>query len=145
MPPTLRLLVVAAISASAVAAPVPKQLKRADATSILGEWQEVKADAAGEPTGTPTGYVWRFEAGGRAAVVWPDGTVVAATYHLDDTGNPGKYDWTLTQHAARFVGLYSLRGNTLRTVVVSAGRERPTEVLPVPAAEYRTFVRAKSD
>jgi uncharacterized protein (TIGR03067 family) len=140
-----RLLVAALVCATASAAPVPKAVKKGHGESIVGEWREMKHDAAGEPTAEATGYVWRLEADGTAAVVWPDGTVVPAAYKLFDDQTPKRYDWTLTQHTVQFAGVYEVRGDTLRTAVVSADRERPTAVQPLPRVEYRTYVRAKQN
>ena len=139
-----RLFVALFVCASASAAPVPKVVKKSPSDTLVGEWREVKHDDSGEPTGALTGYNWKFESDGTAAVIWPDGTIVPATYQLDDAGSVKKYDWTLTQHSVRFLGVYDLRGDTLRTAVVSADWNRPTDVKPTPKVEYRTYVRVKS-
>lgn len=139
-----RLLVILFVCASASAAPVPKAVKKSPSDTLVGEWREVKHDVSGEPTPAATGYNWKFETDGTAAVIWPDGTIVPATYKLDDEGAVKKYDWTLTQHTVRFLGVYELRGDTLRTAVVSADHARPDAVKPIPKVEYRTYVRVKS-
>lgn len=140
-----RLLVVALVCATASAAPVPKAAKKGNGESIVGEWREMRHDAGGEPTAEATGYVWRFEEDGTAAVVWPDGTHVPAAYKLFEDQTPKRYDWTLTQHTVQFAGVYEVRGDTLRTAVVSADRERPATVQPTPRVEYRTYVRVKQN
>ena len=127
--------------APVTAAPVPKAVKRAE--SIVGEWREVTPAPDGQPTESATGYTWRFEADLSAAVVWPDGTLIPAEYRLDPEGVVKGYDWTLTRHNTRFVGVYELSGDVLRTATVSAGKERPTEVKPGANVEYRTYVRVK--
>lgn len=129
----------------AVAAPVPKSLMKAAPDSIVGEWREVKADADGRPTDAVTGYTWRFEADGTAAVIWPNGTTIAAAYKLDDQTAPVGYDWTLTSGGHRFVGACEVSGDLLRTVTAHAGKPRPTDLTPAVNVEYRTYVRVKGN
>jgi uncharacterized protein (TIGR03067 family) len=128
----------------APAAPVPKSLRKAAPDTIVGEWREVKAAADGKPTDTHTGYTWRFDADGTAAVVWPNGTVIPAAYKLDDQTAPTGYDWTLTSGNHQFVGVCEVNGDVLRTATVSAGKPRPTALAAGPGVEYRTYVRVKA-
>jgi uncharacterized protein (TIGR03067 family) len=137
-------LLLLGLALPSVAAPVPKGIKKTAPPTVVGEWREMTADADGQPIEPPTGYTWRFDADGTATVIWPNGTAVAAEYKLDPAQTPSTYDWTLPQHNARFVGVYELKGDTLRSAVVSAGQERPTEVRPGGKAEYRVFVRLTS-
>jgi uncharacterized protein (TIGR03067 family) len=135
---------VVALSASASAAPVPKALRgKSEPNALVGEWREMTVDAGGSSTGTPTGYVWRFEPDGKASVVWPDGTIVAAEYRLDPTGSPKGFDWVLPKHSARFVGVYEVSGDVLRTATASAGRPPASELRPAPQVEYRVYERVK--
>ncbi len=127
-----------------VAAPVPKSLKKAAPGSIVGEWREVTADADGRPTESPTGYTWRFEADGTAAVIWPNGNTIPAAYQLDHQTAPVGYDWTLTSGGHRFVGVCEVSGDHLRTVTVSAGKPRPTNLAAGQGVEYRTYVRVRA-
>jgi uncharacterized protein (TIGR03067 family) len=130
------------VGSVAVAAPVPKALKKPATDPLIGEWREMTADSNGQSTGQATGYIWRFEAEGIASVHWPDGTVVTAEYRLDRTLSPHRYDWNLPRHNARFVGVFEVDGDTLRTATTAAGRERPAEVKPGESVEYRVYVRA---
>jgi uncharacterized protein (TIGR03067 family) len=125
------------------AAPVPRSLRKAAPDSIVGEWREVKADADGRPTDAVTGYTWRFEADGTAAVVWPNGNTIPAAYKLDEQTAPVGYDWTLTSGGHRFVGVCEVKADLLRTVTVSAGKPRPSELKPAVNVEYRTYVRSR--
>ncbi len=125
------------------AAPVPKSLRKAAPDTIVGEWREVKADADGRPTDALTGYTWRFDADGTAAVVWPNGNVIPAAYKLDELTAPVGYDWTLTSGGHHFVGVCEVKDGVLRTVTAHAGKPRPTELTPAPNVEYRTYVRSR--
>lgn len=116
-----------ALTLSAVAAPLPKALKKADAELIEGAWEYVsrddgdgqKAVAAGRDGKRP---VWVVRDG--KIVRMPDATDMPL--RLDPTTSPKRYESEDAPGVVR-KGIYKLDGDDLVCCESPAGQERPTE------------------
>ncbi len=121
----------------ALAAPVPKELKRTDATAILGTWQMVVQSNSGGPA-TPEAVKWRLESDGKAFIMNPGDTAIG--YKLHPGLSPKGFDWQWP--TSLHMGLYELDGDTLKVVITSgASTVRPTELKPATGVIYCEFKR----
>lgn len=110
--------------AVACAAPVPKNLKAADPTAIVGKWELTSATCGGQPYESANGTKWTLAADGTAVRDRKEG-VATAKYTLDPTADPKSFDWH-TDEGNTFVGAYSLTGDTFRVSLRLQGSKRPT-------------------
>jgi len=120
------------------AAPVPKELKRGgDDQAILGTWDMVLHSNGGGPP-TPQAVKWELGKDGQAFIINPNR--IAITYKLHQATSPKSFDWNWP--GASHMGLYELKGDTLKVVIMSAGgAARPTELKPAEGAIYCEFQR----
>ena len=125
----------------ALAAPVPKELKKTDAQAILGTWDMVSHSHNGGPAGPQT-VKWRLEPEGKAFIMNPSDTAIAFKLHPELTPKGFDWQWPNSMH----LGLYELDGDTLK-VVITAGNstERPTELKPGPNVIYCEFKRVGAE
>jgi len=125
----------------ALAAPVPKELKRTDAQAILGTWNMVKHSNNGaEPT--PQNIKWRLEADGKASIMNPGDTAIG--YKLHPELSPKGFDWQWP--GSLYMGLYELDGDTLKVVITAgASTVRPTELKPAQGIIYCEFKRVNPE
>lgn len=128
------MMLVACCAAVAVAAPVPKQLKKDDHSAIVGEWVE-PADKKRS---------WWFKEDGTAGG-GDTATQRKGTYKLDPTATPKAIDWSDDGGKTWQLGVYSLADGVL---TVNIGREakdpRPTS-FDVTARTYSITATRKKD
>jgi len=135
---SLLLLVLAA--PLAFAAPVPKELKRADERAILGTWEVTAFSGDGAVIVREKNTLrWRFDTEGRAATVNP--TETAANFKvLPKLPSAGWFDWNTEGYLYR--GLYELGGDALKIAIsVDDDLTRPTKLAPGPNVRYYEFKR----
>jgi uncharacterized protein (TIGR03067 family) len=131
--------------ALALAAPVPKELKKAgDETTVLGAWESVVADYSLKPGAA--GAVFRFAAEGKGGVTPPPGmgNEISATYTIDPTANPKRFEWKLGGAGTASVATYELDGDTLKLAFGEAGKQ-PAAAAPAQGVSYYELKRVKAD
>jgi uncharacterized protein (TIGR03067 family) len=131
---TRRVLVTLLVAAvPAVAAPVPKGIKRAgDEHRIVGVWVE-----ANNPKG-----VWFFNADGTAGVGEPDQPGLRAIYKVDSTHSPPHFDWSQDGGKTWYLDVYELDGDVLKmSAGVGGSGVRPTTVDPKNGFQWLHLVR----
>jgi uncharacterized protein (TIGR03067 family) len=130
----LGMILLASCAAVVVAAPVPKQLKKDDQTSIVGEWVE-PADKKRS---------WWFKEDGTAGG-GDTPTQRKGTYKLDPTTTPKSIDWSDDGGKTWQLGVYGLEDGVL---TVNIGREakdpRPTS-FDENARTYKITATRKKD
>ena len=124
-------------SASAAAAPVPKELKQTDEQRILGTWDMIQHSMGGGPR-TPQTVKWRLEPDGKAFIVNPNDTAIVYKLHPELSPKGFDWNWPTSSHP----GLYELKGDTLKVVIMSGNTNvRPKELKPGPDVIYCEFKR----
>jgi uncharacterized protein (TIGR03067 family) len=108
---------------SAVAAPIPKVLKRDALQEIVGEWYEQEAKAR----------MWWFKIDGTAG----GGDLTKQEYsgriRLDGSTEPKSIDWTSDNGQTWRCGIYKVEGNTL-TILMN---DKPTDSRPIAFEESK--------
>jgi uncharacterized protein (TIGR03067 family) len=118
------------LAAVAVAAPVPKGLKkRTDAEAFAGKW-DVVCTHNGEPSSTGT---WVFEAETKTLTVLQSGAKYAVTFDPSET--PHRID------LGGYKGIYTFDGDDLR-IAFTTGGDRPTSFDPKPGVLHNRLRRA---
>lgn len=99
------LVLLLACAAVAVAAPVPKAVKKkGDADLIVGEW----VDSPGAQS------VWLFREDGTAGVGDPVNPACKAVYKIDPNQTPKHLDWSQDGGRTWYLGVYELDGDSLK-------------------------------
>ena len=121
----------------ALAAPVPKELRRSNAQAILGTWQLVVHSDRGQPP-TPQSVKWRLEPDGKAFIMNPGDIAISYKLHPHDSPKGFDWQWPTSMH----LGLYAIEGDTLKVVITSVDSKiRPTELQAGPGVIYCEFAR----
>lgn len=133
----------ALLLALSLAAPVPKEIKKADdTTTLLGKWETVTADYSGKPG--MTGAVFRFDADGAGGVTPPmTPTEISAKYTLDSTSNPKRFEWALGS-GGKSIGTYELNGDVLKVAFGSNGKQ-PANAAPGADVSFYEMKRVKPE
>ena len=122
----------------ALAAPVPKELKRNDERNILGTWDMVVHSHNGGQAGAQS-VKWRLEPDGKAFIMNPGDTAIGYKLHPEMSPKGFDWQWPTSLH----LGRYELDGDTLKVVITSgAATVRPGELKPGPDVIYCEFKRA---
>ncbi len=132
-----------ALLAVACAAPVPKTLKAADPTAIVGKWELTTATYGGQPYPSAHGTKWTLAADGTAVRDRTEG-VATAKYTLDPKADPKEFDWH-TDEGNTFVGAYSLVGDTFRVSLRLKGNKRPASDTDTDGTYVFEFKRMRDD
>ena len=127
----------------ASAAPVPKELKRADdERAILGTWEMVRSSHYAKDPAPPTATIlWRFDADGSGVVNNSEKYEIGYKLLPADSPNaPKNFDFRWVD--SHFKGLYRLDGDTLKIAVDSdGGKVRAAELGPGKDLYYWEFKR----
>ena len=126
----------------ALAAPVPKELKRNDEQRILGTWEMVRFSHYGKDLAAQTETIlWRFDADGSGVVNNPKQYEIGYKLLPADSPKSQKgfdYRWV----DSHFKGLSRLDGDTLKIAVDSdGGKVRAAELGPGKNLYYWEFKR----
>ena len=115
---------------TAVAAPVPKELKKSDMGLIVGVWEPIPANKS----------TWRFDADGKAAILNQNApSAEGIKFAIDQTAQPKTFDWITTW--GEWYGVYDLDGDKL-TIYISrkdANKGRNLERKAGPGIEVYSF------
>ena len=111
---------------TALAAPVPKELKKNDLARLEGEWTEYSSD----PNRRNFGYRFTFDRDGKAAIHEPKGDQSHHyTFQLEPDAVPPRLTWNGSRGApSAYRGVYRLDGDTIAIVFVTADQPYPKEV-----------------
>lgn len=134
------LLVMAALAAPLVAAPVPKSLtKQWDGSEVFGTWQLVRYDIKGLPGGFAEGVAYRFEPGGGSFAVYSNnGGETPLGYTFDANG----VEWRIRPDAKPALGSYKVEGDTLYLIhAYDPTDPRPTAFAPGERVFYAELRR----
>ena len=134
----LRFAIVVLLIASfpALAAPVPKELRKSRASRIVGTWLQDAPDV----------NTWRFAADGTATITDRLGKKTAGIkYAIDDGADPLAFDWVCPWGS--WYGVCELKGDTFVTYLRSgkAAAVRNTELKESPGVEAYRFRRIGGD
>jgi hypothetical protein len=136
---TLLLLLVAA--PLALAAPVPKELKRTDEDAIVGTWQVVRYSVYNENRVLPA-TLWRFDGEGKGQF-WNSMSRHEMAYTLlppASAESPNGFDYSWDHFKMK--GLYRLDGDTLTIALNNdGGKVRAAELAPGKNTWYWEFKR----
>ena len=146
-----RCLAVAALAfafTSAVAAPVPKGVKRA--ATLEGDWQLEAEERNGQPTQRlSSGHnLWRVTTG-TLVLIADDPRKQSSEYPgalVTEPGSgdkPGVFEYTLHVNGYHRCGVYELTGDTLRVAFSKDPKTRPTQLTSEGNGFLYTFKRVK--
>ncbi len=129
----------------ALAAPVPKELKRSDEGAIVGTWRVVRYSAYNEERVLPV-TLWRFDGAGKGQFSNHQSRQ-DMTYTLIPTENaksPNGFDYRWDHFMMK--GLYRLDGDTLKIALNNdGGKVRAAELAPGPNTWYWEFERVPAE
>ena len=132
------MLVVLALAAAALsAAPVPKELVRAnDGRRIVGAWkQESLSVRGGEAQAGANGTTFRFRADGTCGITSGLGNREnSAEYTLDPKASPRRMKWLNGPEKTEWRCLYELEGDSLKVCFVDHQAELPAKLEPGPTS-----------
>jgi uncharacterized protein (TIGR03067 family) len=123
----------------ALAAPVPKALKRADAAAIVGEWEVTAATYGGDDYPSAVGTKWTLKDDGTAVRDRPNQGLATAKFEIDPKADPKAFDWH-TGEGFTFLGVYELDGDTFK-VCLRADAARPTKLTDTRGSYVFEFKR----
>ncbi len=110
---------------TALAAPVPKELKTDDSTRLEGEWSEYTND----PNRQITGYRFTFDRDGQAAIIEPNGSRTHSyAFKLMPQTTPPTLTWDTAGGGQKFRAAYRLDGDRFAIVFVTSDLPYPKEV-----------------
>lgn len=116
----------------AVAAPVPKAVKKkADAQLILGKWQGGVV-AAGQGQGPAASHLFRFGDDGKCGIINTPGNSRenGAEYELHPDKSPRQMTWWNGPERTEWRCVYELDGDTLKVAFVHKGTDLPADTSP---------------
>jgi uncharacterized protein (TIGR03067 family) len=123
-------LLVLIVAVPAVAAPVPKAVKKkADAHAILGKWQGGLARAG---QGNSTSHMFRFGDDGKCGITNTpgNGRENGAEYELHPEKSPRQMTWWNGTERTEWRCVYELDGDTLKVAFVHQGTDIPADAAP---------------
>ena len=139
------LVVLMVMVATAVAAPVPKELKKNDLNRIAGTWALTGSCSGAGAVSPPDGSVWKFEADGKATIIRKAGDEAAGIkFAIDATASPKSFDWICPW--GEWYGVYELTGDTFTIYIrgKSDTQGRNTELKPGNGVEMYSFKRIET-
>ena len=108
---------------SALAAPVPKELKRTDLDSIVGIWMLTGSCNGGGQINPGDGSNWKFDADGQATIMRkPGDNAVGIKFAIDPKTDPKSFDWICPW--GEWYGVYELNDDTF-TIYLSGKKQVP--------------------
>ncbi len=114
---------------------------------IQGTWKFVAHEVNGQPTPPEMVAKLKITFTGNKWSVSEDGKVVqAGTHKLDPTKKPGHIDATVTEghdKGTTMLGIYELKGDTIRVCFDPAGKVRPTSLTAKAGQMSAVVQRAK--
>ena len=132
------LLIVAAVSVGALAAPIPKALKNKfpDKEAIVGDWLEPPEKAR----------VWWFKPDGTAGGGDLKSPTRRGLYRIDPTTEPKSLDWSDDNGATWQLGIYALEKDQLTVNMASKTSDpRPTSMDETGQTHKISASRKKAD
>ena len=131
--------VVALVIAALAAAPVPKELRKAD---IAGTWEITTSNVwAGSPSDQYNGQRWRFAESGAFTITERGQPKPRLTGSYELT--PAGLDIRFGAGAAPAKSLHECEGETMRLVNTKKNEERPPDLRPSADVVIYTFRRVK--
>jgi uncharacterized protein (TIGR03067 family) len=124
-------------TSAAVAAPVPKALKKQlpDPERFVGKWDVVRTELNGEALGTHA-KLWTIDAGLKMKSFHDSGQVLNWTLKLDPAKSPKEID------ISSYKGIYEFDGDDLRIAYDTGDGTRPTTFDAKPDVYVETLRRA---
>ncbi len=139
----IALLLIFATALSAIAAPVPKAVKKADDAALLeGRWESVSIDTGG---GSRADATWWFDVkdGKLSTGCGQSNGYTARAFKLDLTASPKQLD--LDDLSGKFIlTVYQLDGDTLTWCESSSTTKRATDLQTAGGFNLFVFHRAKA-
>ncbi|MBQ18921.1 MAG: hypothetical protein CMJ65_17575 [Planctomycetaceae bacterium] len=96
-----------------------------DQAKLQGKWKVVSAVHKGKPLANYVGQTFDFQ-GNRIAQTKPGQPASQSSFKIVPTASPRTFDWSATK--SLFLGVYQLRGPTLRLTVALPGKPRPASL-----------------
>lgn len=138
----IALLLTFALALSAVAAPVPKPLKKADDLTVLeGRWEGVTVDTGSGPSNGGS-YWFEVKDGKLSTGIGTTPGYVARTLRIDATTTPKQIDVDDTRGGFH-LGIFEIDGDTIRWCESSSTTNRPPEFKAVNGFNLLIYRRAK--
>ena len=143
----LRSIVVLLLAAPlALAAPVPKELKRTDEGAIVGTWQVVRYSAYNEERMVPQPTLWCFDGEGKGRFSntqsWQD--MAYSLSPAENAKSPKGFDYAWDNFKMK--GVYRLDGDTLKIALNNdGGKVRAAELAPGKNTWYWEFERVPAE
>ncbi len=108
---------------AAIAAPVPKELKRTDLDKIVGVWTLTGSCNGGGQINPGDGSCWKFDADGHAAITDKTGMVSGGVkFAIDPKTQPKSFDWICPW--GEWYGVCELKDDTF-TIYISGKKQAP--------------------
>ena len=95
-----------------------------DQAKLQGKWKVVSAVHKGKPLANYVGQTFDFQ-GNRIAQTKPGQPASQSSFKIVPTASPRTFDWNA---GSLFLGVYQLRGPTLRLTVALPGKPRPASL-----------------
>ncbi len=134
---------------AALAAPVPKELRKTDLDSIVGMWTHSATCNGGGQITPADGSHWKFDADGQATILRPKGGNAAGgiKFAIDPKTEPKSFDWICPW--GEWYGVYELKDDTF-TIYLSGKKQAPDKGRNVqlksgPGIEMYSFKRSTAD
>ncbi len=129
----MRAIIAFLVAASfAPAAPVPKALKRnPDLKLIVGEWEE--------KPGSRT--YWNFREDGSAEYIDPERPLHEFNFKLGQNEPFNEIDWSLNQGKDVYLGIYTLKEDSLKFSIGSYGAARPKSLENTRESQVTSLIR----
>jgi len=138
------LSLLALLAGTLVAAPVPKDFKKADdATLLAGTWKAHRLTMHGKDDANIHTHTFGFDADGKCHTLYGQGQRSDWTFTLDPKATPKRIKWVSVQGNSNFDCVYELSGDTLKLGFLGAGQPVPDKVEPGPALTLYEMTRAK--
>ena len=132
-----------AFAAPALAAPVPKELRKDDAARLVGEWWEARNKGTVVPDAEGARR-FHFRADGVCGIEERAGRKpVTYRYALDPATTPASFTWTMGFDPATYRAYYRFDGDSLHVVYVDVKNPPPKELAPGNGDEYIELRRVK--
>ena len=131
---------------AAIAAPVPKEMKRTDLDSIVGIWTLTGSCNGGGQINPGDGTCWKFDADGQAAIIRkPGDTAGGIKFAIDPKTDPKSFDWICPW--GEWYGIYELKDDTFTIYIKGHGKNggekvRPAQLNIGPGIEMYSFQRS---